>query len=233
MGSRRTLIVVGIAAVVVLAAVVAALLLVGREGQAQPAPVVAGLDQTLELLDGIPQDGTALGHDDAPVTLVEYADMQCPHCAHFARDGFPHLVWDYVREGDLRMEFRGLHFMGPDSERALRAVLAAGLQDRLWHVSELLFYAQGDVNAGWVTDDLLRSVAEAVPGLDADRMFADMDAEQVEQWMAEAQRDAEAAQVPGTPAFQIGRTGEEVRSLEVPSLAIYGFRPAIEQMLED
>ena len=73
------------------------------------------------MLDGIPQDGIALGEPDAPVTLVEYADLQCPFCAEWALQTFPELVADYVRDGRLRIEFRGLTFIGPESEDALRA----------------------------------------------------------------------------------------------------------------
>jgi protein-disulfide isomerase len=173
-----------------------------------------------------------LGREDAPVTLVEYADIQCPHCAHFARDAFPHLVWDYVREGDLRIEFRGLAFMGDDSERALRAALAAGQQDRLWHVTELLFYAQEAPNTGWVTDDLLRSIGQAVPDLDVDRMFDDMNAQAVNERMEQDSQAAQQAQVPGTPYFEIGRTGEDLRPLEVTELTGDAFRPAIDELLD-
>jgi protein-disulfide isomerase len=76
------------------------------------------------LLDGVPQNGTVFGEDDAPVTLVEYADLQCPFCAEWALRTFPELVTDYVREGQLRIEFRGLSFIGPESEDALRTALA-------------------------------------------------------------------------------------------------------------
>ena len=71
-----------------------------------------------------PRTGTAIGSPDAPVTLVEFADLQCPFCAQWATDAFPDLVEEYVRPGRLRIEFRGLAFIGPDSEKALRAALS-------------------------------------------------------------------------------------------------------------
>ena len=49
-----------------------------------------------------------LGSPDAPVTLVEYADLQCPFCAEWARGTFPAIVDEYVRPGQVRIEFRGL-----------------------------------------------------------------------------------------------------------------------------
>ena len=110
--------------------------------------------------DGIRQDGIELGAANAPVTLVEYADLQCPYCAAWSAQAFSELVRDYVRPGKVKLSFRGLAFLGPDSERALRFALAAGLQDRLWHVVDLLYRYQGRENGGWVTDQLLRSIRE-------------------------------------------------------------------------
>lgn len=234
MSSRRVQVLVALGIAAVIAAVLVAVALSGGDDEPQTAggtTVVAGADQVSEMLDGVAQDWVVLGDDDAPVTLVEYADLQCPHCAHFAQDAFPHLVWDYVREGQLRIEFRGLHFMGDDSGKALRAALAAGMQDRLWHVTELLFYAQDAPNSGWVTDELLRSIAGSVDGLDADRMFADMDSAEVSERMEQDSQAAQQAGVPGTPAFEIGPTGGELRTLEVQSLTADAFRPAIEELL--
>lgn len=232
MAPARGKILLALAAGAVLAAVLVAVSLVGRGGEAEPAVVAAaGADDVRALLDGISQRGVVLGRDDAPVTLVEYADLQCPHCAYFALDGFRDLVEEYVREGHLRMELRGLAFIGPDSERALRAALAAGEQNRLWHVADLLFHAQGEPNSGWVTDDLLRTVGEAVPGLDVERMLEEMTSGAVEQRMEEAARAAQEIGVPGTPFFQLGRTGEQLLPLPVEGHGADAFRPEIDRLL--
>src|ERR687895_662573 len=74
----------------------------------------------------------------APVTLVEFVDLQCPYCREFAVDAFPALVEKYVRTGKVRIELRGLAFLGPDSERGLRAGFAAGRQGRMFDLMELL-----------------------------------------------------------------------------------------------
>ena len=106
---------------------------------AEAPATVAATAETEALLRGIPQDGIALGSPDAPVTLVEYADLQCPYCAMWARDAFPAIVDEYVRPGHVRVVFRGLAFIGPESDTALRTALAAGSQGRLWHVVHLLY----------------------------------------------------------------------------------------------
>ena len=162
-----------IAAVVGSAALLAAALiglsLAGRESAAPPVRTgetpsqLLGVSEARTLLRGIPQDGIALGWPKAPVTLVEFADLQCPYCARWARDAFPTIVDEYVRPGRVRLVFRGLAFVGPESDTALRATLAAGEQDRLWNVVHVLYANQGPENAGWVTNDLLRGVGGSCP----------------------------------------------------------------------
>lgn len=82
------------------------------------------------LFAGIPQQGAVIGSPMARVTLVEYADLQCPYCGKWARETLPVLIKEYVRTGKLRIVFKGLAFLGPDSEKALRAVIVAGRQGR-------------------------------------------------------------------------------------------------------
>jgi protein-disulfide isomerase len=166
-------------------------------GTREEGPVVGG-ERVAALLQGIPQHGAVLGSPRAPVTLVEYADIQCPYCAEWAREAFPVLVRDYVRPGRLRIEFRGLRFIGADSERGLRAAIVAGRRGRLWNVVDLLFLNQGTEGSGWVTDDLLGEIARAA-GLDAQLLLGELDGPALEDAMQESELAAQQAGVRGTP----------------------------------
>ena len=53
-----------------------------------------------------PLGDRALGKDDAPVTIVEYASMTCPHCAHFHETTYPELKKRYIDTGKVRFIFR-------------------------------------------------------------------------------------------------------------------------------
>ncbi|MEX1357138.1 MAG: thioredoxin domain-containing protein [Gaiellaceae bacterium] len=185
-------------------AVIAASVLGGRE----TAPEVSsGVRPGATELAGIPQQGIALGDPEAPRTLAVYGDVQCPYCAIWDEASLPGIVDTYVRAGSLRIVFRGLAFIGPESDLGLRAVLAASLQDKGWNLLNVLYANQGDENGGWLTEDSLRRFGETVPGLDVDRMLSDLRASEIETEIAAGQAAAQAGGVRGTPSFELGPTG--------------------------
>jgi len=190
---------------------------------------VNGAAAVNSLLAGIPQQGAVLGRPAAPVTLVEYADLQCPYCARVAVGDFPGLVRDYVRTGKVRVIFNGLSFVGPDSVTALQTALAAGEQRRLWHVVQLVYANQGAENSGWVTEGFLRAVGKAIPGLNVDLMIAGRSGVDVASARDTAQRSAATAGVTGTPTFAVGRTNDVLTVL--PSSDAETIRAALDAAL--
>jgi protein-disulfide isomerase len=222
------------AAAVLAAALIAGSLVASREGGTKTFAAGSTLPAASEVvaeLRGIPQRRLTLGRDDAPVTLVEYADLQCPFCARWAADVFPGLVRDYVRTGKLRLEWRGLAFIGPDSLEALRAVGAAALQNRLWHMVEIVYRNQGKENDGWVKDDFIRAAARSIPGLDVEKLMADRDSKFVGDAISRAAAEASAAGVDRTPSFQIGRTGGELSLMQLSKVDSQTFEDAVEEQL--
>jgi protein-disulfide isomerase len=233
MSRKRIWIVVAGAAVVVAAVLVLVTALGGGEKKQSPPAQAAGAANVTSMLRGIPQSGNVLGRPDAPVTLVEYADLQCPYCAKWATVAAPELIDKYVRPGKVKMEFRGMAFVGQDSEKALRAVTAAGKQNKLWNVLELLYANQGSENTGWVTDSLLESVGHSVPGLDGARMLADSDSKSVDAAILTAAQQADAAGISSTPSFQVGRSGGVLEAVEIQSLDAAGLAPALDELLRE
>ena len=123
--SRRSknLLLVGV--LVVAAGLAAALIAVSVTGaKDEPAAgAVHGVEATEALLQGIPQNGNVLGKPDAPVTIVEYADYQCPYCARWALDTLPAIVDEYVRPGKVQIVFQGIAILGEDSVTALQTAV--------------------------------------------------------------------------------------------------------------
>ena len=174
------------------------LALMFQNGDSQEPTTTPGVDFT-----GIPQEGAVLGDRTAGVTLIEYADAQCPACRSYSENVFPTVVDEYVRPGKVATEYRGFPFIGPDSVKALRFILAAGRQNRLWQLQEALYRYQGGENDGWVTDELIRERAEEIPGLNVDKLFADAESDAITQEADSAADKAKAAGVPGTPTFLV------------------------------
>ena len=84
-----------------------------------------------------------MGRDDAPVTIIEFTDLQCPYCARYASQTFPRLKREYVDTGKLRYTSRDLPL--PFHSFALPAAVAsrcAGEQGRFWEYREALFASQ-------------------------------------------------------------------------------------------
>jgi protein-disulfide isomerase len=69
-------------------------------------PAAAQSVTAAELLVPPPLGDRTLGKDDAPVTIVEYASMTCPHCAHFHETTYPELKKRYIDTGKVRFIFR-------------------------------------------------------------------------------------------------------------------------------
>lgn len=77
----------------------------GATGNAVASAPATGQDWT-ETVTATPEGGFRMGNPDAPVKLVEYASLTCPHCADFSINGSPKLRNEYVRTGKVSWEFR-------------------------------------------------------------------------------------------------------------------------------
>jgi protein-disulfide isomerase len=219
---RRVLIAAGVAALVVLGVILAGC---GGSSEASTStPATGSLAASLpgaadvqRSLRGIPQDGSLLGSPDAPVTMVEYVDLQCPFCQQFETSVMPTLLMRYVSEGKLKVDTRILAFIGPDSERGRAAALAAGAQNKLFNLTQLLYVNQGAENSGWLDDDMVRSAAASIPGLEVTQLLADRDSGTVSDEAAKVEAQATADNVQATPTIFVGKTGETLHMVALSS----------------
>lgn len=226
--SSARLIGVAVAIAVMAALVIGAILLSGGDDDGASNGPATG---STALVDGIPQDGTLLGDPEATVVLLQYEDLQCPVCQRYTDAGFRTIVEEYVRPGEVRVDFRGLDFLGDDSTKALRAVLAAANQDRAWQMVELLYANQGAENSGWVTDELLRELAGEIEGLDVEKMFADAGTAEITAQIAAVAEEAVERQVQGTPWFFVKIGDDEPYEVQPTSLEGDAFRPILDDAL--
>jgi protein-disulfide isomerase len=211
----------------VVTAVVVAVLTAGSTSDLKVGKPVPGEAQTLALLAGVPQQGISLGSRGAPVTLIEFGDLQCPACAQFATETLPGVIARYVRSGKVLVQFRALDFIGADSRRAAALAAALSLQDRLWQFVELAFHNQGSENSGYVTENYLRALATAIPGADVARAVAEQSSPAVSAQLTGARELARAAHVRATPSFQLVFAGGAPRAFHPSGLDSASFDAAL------
>ncbi len=137
------------------------------------------------------------GQLQAPRTLVEYGDFECPFCASATG------VIEELRErlgDDLRYVFRHLPLtdIHPHAELAAQAAEAAGAQGRFWEMHDLLFQHQGALEL----PDLIGYSAEL--GLDVERFTREMESDEHLPRIREDVQSAEDSGARGTPTFFIG-----------------------------
>lgn len=150
-------------------------------------------------------DPTARGRVDAPVVMIEYADFQCPFCRRFARQTEPRLLQEYVDKGLLRIEWRDLPYLGPESRDAAAAARAAAAQGRFWEFHDALYAEERRVNSGALNASALRATAARV-GLDVPRFEADSKTAAARDAIARDEQEATSLGITGTPAFIVAGT---------------------------
>jgi protein-disulfide isomerase len=168
---------------------------------------VPGAAEVETLFKGIPQLGTTLGSQSAPVTMVEYVDAQCPFCRMFETQVLPDVVRRYVRTGKLKIELRMWAFIGPDSSRGQSAVLAAAKQNRAFNYLELVFDQQGSENSGWLNDKLIAAIASSIPKLRVHRLLDERNSAAIKAEVTTVDEIARGSGVTSTPTFVLGKTG--------------------------
>ncbi len=178
---------------------------VAPANQAAPAPLALP-EQPLTIAGA-----ASLGRADAPITLIEFSDFQCPFCSRHVRETFEKVKQAYVDTGKVRYVFR--HFpiesLHPQAWAGARAAECAGQQGKFWALHTSLFANQkqlGDADlqkyaraAGVEMGAFQKCVAD--PAVTA-KITADLD-------------EGARAGVSGTPMFFIGKVEDgKVRTMK-------------------
>ena len=167
------------------------------------------------LFAGIPEHGNVLGSPKAPATMVEYVDLQCPHCRDFEATVMPAILKRFVRPGKLKIEARAIAIIGPDSIRGRDAAIAAAEQNRMFPFMQVTYFNQGTENTGWLDDDFVQQAAASVPGIDVPKLVDAAGSSAVAARGKTFDTEAGVDNVPGTPALYVGRSGGRLQ--QVPS----------------
>ena len=177
-----------------------ALALAAPAAMAQAAPAAPAAETLPDI---------ALGAEDAPLTIVEYASFTCGHCANFHTESWPRLKAEYVDTGKVKFIQRDVYF---DQPGLWAGVLArCGGDEKFYPVSSMLFEEQQKWLAGGTGEEIAANLRKIglKAGMTEDQMNACWeDTAKAEQLIATFQKNATADEIEATPTFIID--GEKV-----------------------
>lgn len=156
----------------------------------------------IEVPAGLP----VLGNNNAKVTVIEFADFQCPYCGDWQKTVFPELKKNYIDTGKIRFVFMDYAFLGKESYRAAEAARCAHDQNKFWEYHDKIFASQNSENEGAFSDPNLKQFAKDV-GLNQSEFNTCLDANKY-------QKDVENALV----------TGDSYGITSTPTLFINGYK---------
>ena len=142
-------------------------------------------------------DDPVKGSPDAPVTIVEFSEFQCPYCGYYVREVFPRIDEAYIKTGKVKYVFRDfpLTSIHPNAQKAAEAGGCAAQQGKFWEYHDLLFAHQDTLDVA----SLKQYAADL--GLDSARFDACLDSGAMAEEVAGDVADGQAYGVSGTPAF--------------------------------
>jgi len=173
-----------------------------------------------------------LGRADAPVTLVEFSDYQCPFCQRFFVTVLPVLKKEYIDTGKVRYVFRDfpLDQLHPQARKAAEAAHCAGEEGRYWEMHEVLFRNQRALAATQLPE---HARAAGVNGAKLDECLA---SGRYAVRVAQGVTDGSAIGVRATPTFVVGKTtaGDFVHGIPIRGAQpVEAFRRIIDQTLNE
>ncbi len=184
-----------------------------------------------------PGDGMVLGKADAPITLIEFSDFQCPFCRKWYRETYADLKKQYIDTGKVKLVYR--HYplsFHPAAEPSALAVTCAQKQgnDVAWAFHDAIFTEQdksGNVNTFQFGPTELSTWANSVKGLDKTAWQKCFDAKETLAQVQKDTADGSASGIDGTPGFWILGPDDQAKKIS-GAYPLSEFQTAIDGMLQ-
>ena len=190
-------------------------------------------------------DFNAVGSANAPITITEYSDFQCPFCMHFWRDTEEQLVSTYVAAGKVRLVYRSYgNFLSDniqqstgvsnsESQDAAAAAYCAGDQGKFWEYHDILFANQTGEGVGDFAPSHLTAIAEKL-GLNLTAFNSCFNDGKYKDRVVQDGIDGKTAGIQATPSFVLTYTlnGQVQSSLIEGAQPFSDFQTAIEAALK-
>jgi protein-disulfide isomerase len=153
---------------------------------------------------GVASGWYSIGRDDAPVTVVEFADYQCPFCRRFHSDAFAELKKDFIDTGKVRFVSRDLPLdFHPNAPGGAAAARCAGDQGKFWEMRDLLLASDADLSQASLVQDArqIHIDASTFSTCLGDKKYAAAIQKDV--------ADAGSLGISGTPSFVVAKTAKD------------------------
>lgn len=142
------------------------------------------------------------GDPNAPVTIIEFGDFQCPYCGRFFAQTKPQIDEQYMQSGEVRFGYFNFAFLGDESTWAAESAECAADQDKFWEYHDKLYANQSGENQGAFNKDNLKKFAEEL-GLDTQTFNECMDSGKYTSLIQDDTSASSALGVQSTPTFLI------------------------------
>ncbi len=144
-----------------------------------------------------------LGNPNAPVTILDFSDFQCPNCGRHVKNTEPILNETYIQTGKASLVYKYFPVVGFDSMNPALAGQCSHEQGKFWQFHQLLFANQKPIDSGWVSKDNLKNFASQIPGLDLQKFSECLDSERYKNHINKDLEVAKKFQLRATPSFII------------------------------
>ncbi len=177
------------------------------QGNQDPFPVIS-VD-----MKKLADDDPILGKVDAPITIIEFSDFQCPFCKKFFTDTESQIIKDYIDTGKARFIYRDFPLsFHQNAEKAAEAAECAFKQGKFWEMHNAEFKASQGDGTGIAVSDLKKMASDL--GLDTTKFNACLDSGETAAEIQKDEQDGSAIGIQGTPGFAIGKTdGNSARTI--------------------
>lgn len=142
------------------------------------------------------------GDPDAPVTIIEFSDFQCPYCSKFSMQTLPKIEEKYVQQGIVRLGYRHAAFQGEGSVLAAAASECAADQDAFWEYHDRLVERLAVEQKRDFTPETLNMFAEEL-NLDTETFRTCLEEGPYIDLVQQETRDIQSIGITGTPSFLI------------------------------
>ena len=159
------------------------------------------------------------GQDDAPITIIEFGDYQCPNCKKWFQLEKPSITSDYILTGIAKLYFVDFALAGDDSFTAAEASYCADDQGKYYEYHSTLYDNQAGIQDGWASSDALKQFAIEL-GLDSEMFDECLDSGKYSDRVSYNTQVATSNDVEDTPHFFIVGPDGTVKQ-------IVGLRPSI------